>query len=47
LKSDTIIWSEFRYENNYDESMTTCFPDVGPFAFDVKAYRRVLGEVAE
>jgi hypothetical protein len=43
---ETMTWSDFRYENNYDESMTRNIPDVGPFAFAAGAYRRVLGETA-
>lgn|SRR3982751_2539023 len=46
LDGDTIIWSDFQHENNYDESMTTRFPEVGPFTFAAGAYRRVLGETA-
>jgi hypothetical protein len=44
LENDSIVWSDFKHENNYDESMTTKFPQVGPFAFSVEQYRRVLGE---
>lgn len=42
----TITWSDFKHENNYDESMTRNFPCVGPFAFNIESYRLVLGETA-
>jgi hypothetical protein len=45
-EGNTIVWSDFKHENNYDESMTTCFREVGPFAFAAEPYRRVLGETA-
>jgi hypothetical protein len=43
---DTITWSDFKYENNYDEAMTTSIANVGPFAFAAGPYRRVLAEAA-
>jgi hypothetical protein len=39
---DTITWSDFRYENNYDATITTRYADVGPFRFDAAAYRNAL-----
>ena len=42
----TFTWADFAYENNYDQSMTTRFPDVGPFAFPADAYRSILGGTA-
>jgi hypothetical protein len=45
-EGETITWSDFKHENNYDESMTRSFPEVGPFAFAIQSYRRVLGETA-
>ena len=45
-EGDTMTWSDFKHENSYDPSMTTSFPEVGPFAFAVQPYRRVLGETA-
>jgi hypothetical protein len=46
LDGDTITWADFRHENNYDESMTTRFPGIGPFAFDARAYRSVVADTA-
>ena len=43
-EGDTMTWSDFKHENSYDPSMTTSFPGVGPFAFAIQPYRRVLGE---
>jgi hypothetical protein len=43
---DGFQWSDFKYENSYDPSMTTNFPAVGPFTFAAGAYRRALAEVA-
>ena len=45
-EADTITWSEFKHENDYDDSMTTSIRDVGPFTFAAEAYRRELGETA-
>ena len=44
---DTITWSDFAHENDYDKSMTTPLPEVGPFTFAADAYRRVLGGTAK
>lgn len=46
LKDETITWSDFKHENNYDDSMTTSFPEVGPIAFALESYRRILCETA-
>jgi hypothetical protein len=35
-------WSDFRYENGYDEQMTQEFPGVGPFRFRVSEYKQLL-----
>jgi hypothetical protein len=44
---EVLTWSDFKHENNYDEAMSTSFPQVGPFTFDARAYRRVLSEAAD
>jgi hypothetical protein len=36
------IWINFRYENNYDTSMTQEYPHVGPFAFTAAEYESLL-----
>lgn len=46
LERDTISWSDFRHENDYDESMTTRFENVGPFTFSTRSYRHTLGGAA-
>jgi hypothetical protein len=43
---DALTWSDFKFEYNYDEA-SIGFPQVGPFTFAARAYRRVLGEAAD
>jgi len=40
----TYVWSNFAFENNYDEAMTDrdSFAHVGPFAFDAEQYSTSL-----
>jgi hypothetical protein len=40
-------WSDFRYENGYDEQMTREFLGVGPFRFCVSEYKRLLQSLGE
>jgi len=42
VRNDLIEWSDFRYENTYDEAMTKRFVAVGPFRFARDAYCRIL-----
>lgn len=45
---DSIEWSDFAYENNYDEKMTNreSFMGVGPFKFAVDEYMHTIDLVA-
>ncbi len=43
---DEFVWSDFRYENNYDPEMTQPRGDVGPFRFAASDYRSALRGVA-
>lgn len=36
-----FVWSEFRYENDYDDEHTT-LEKLGPFRFDERAYRDII-----
>jgi hypothetical protein len=33
-----VIWSDFGYENNYEEPNLTDYKNIGPFIFDKKQY---------
>jgi hypothetical protein len=37
-----VIWSDFGYENNYDEPNLTDYKNIGPFIFDKKQYVETL-----
>ena len=40
---DHIIWRDFGYQNNYDESLyLENYVDIGPFAFDRRDYERAI-----
>lgn len=44
-KQNQIIWRDFAYQNNYDESMTykpKSFGKVDPSSFEINAYRELL-----
>jgi len=43
-KEGTFTWSDFGYENDYDEDMTDrdSYKHVGPFIFDNVQYRRII-----
>ena len=43
---DEFVWSDFRYENNYDPEMTQSWPKLGPFRFSASDYRSALRGVA-
>jgi hypothetical protein len=34
----SFIWSDFAFENNYDEAPVETFTDIGPFHFEKRAY---------
>ena len=40
----TVVWRDFKFENNYDPSMTDAasFGDIGPFAFEWTKYQQLL-----
>jgi len=40
-----IIWSEFAYENNYEEYDLTEYKNIGPFIFEKTNYRNKLNEL--
>ena len=40
-----IIWSEFAYENNYEEFDLTEYQNIGPFIFDKKSYLNKINEL--
>ncbi len=42
--SDAFTWSQFRFENNYDEGMTTPFESVGPYQFAKHDYWKLLSD---
>jgi hypothetical protein len=44
--SGLVIWSDFAYENDYDETMTDfgSFQAVGPFRFKTEDYIRTISE---
>ena len=43
FKRESIIWSRFGYQNNYDEDLDTdSFRQYGPFLFELNRYRAVL-----
>lgn len=41
---ENFIWSDFAFENNYDDSMTEreCYGSVGPFIFSKDAYLEMI-----
>ena len=41
---DVIVWRDFAFENDYDETMTDrdSFSQIGPFSFRAKQYRQAL-----
>ncbi|MEL6527285.1 MAG: hypothetical protein AAFQ07_16390, partial [Chloroflexota bacterium] len=44
-RQNQIIWQEFLYQNNYDESITfkpKSFDRVDPSSFEIEAYRALL-----
>lgn len=42
-----IIWRDFGYENNYDETVHFDeYRDLGPFSFDLDEYSRVIAQAA-
>ncbi len=41
-EQDEYLWSNFRYENDYDPEMTREYPKVGPFRFQADDYRSIL-----
>jgi hypothetical protein len=43
-ENDTVTWSDFAYENDYDDSMTdfTSFVGIGPFTFSLSDYLNVI-----
>ena len=44
VHGDAIVWSEFGYQNNYDENFydTDFFQNFGPYHFELNRYRAVL-----
>ena len=42
-EGDEFVWSDFRYENNYDPEMTQTRPELGPFRFSASDYQSALG----
>jgi hypothetical protein len=40
-KESTIVWQDFRFENDYDPSMTRLI-ELGPFVFDADRYAAAL-----
>lgn len=40
-----IIWSEFAYENNYEEYNLTEYKEIGPFVFNKVDYRKKMNEL--
>lgn len=41
VESESVTWSGFAYENNYDDAFTDQH-EIGPFRFDRDAYLRLL-----
>ena len=46
-REDIWVWEDFRYENNYDSSMTVHYPKVGPFYFAAEQYEGLLRGVMD
>lgn len=46
---DFFVWSEFAYENNYDEATTdfASYASIGPFRFEAKHYRSTLSKAVQ
>ncbi|MEY8847379.1 hypothetical protein AB9K26_01070 [Psychroserpens sp. XS_ASV72] len=40
-----IIWSDFAYENNYEDYDLTEYKNIGPFIFDKKQYHKKMNEL--
>jgi len=41
-----VLWTDFGYENNYENARLDSYRDVGPFRFDRLQYEAALQEVA-
>lgn len=48
-EGDSFVWSEFAYENNYDEAMTdfASYASIGPFRFEARQYLSTLSAAAQ
>jgi len=48
-ESETYIWSEFAYENDYDDGMTdfSSYTSIGPFRFESQHYHSILSRAAQ
>ncbi|MGN6693341.1 MAG: hypothetical protein ACTHN0_04120 [Aquihabitans sp.] len=41
-----VQWTDFAFENGWDPAAREPIADAGPFLFELRAYRRALGEAA-
>lgn len=44
-RGDEVVWSEFSYENGYEEPWT--FEELGPFRFESSQYEQAVRQAAE